>query len=149
MTGIAHDLAAYGIATLRYQFPYMERGASRPDAPAQCRAAVRAAVRTAAKLAPTLALVAGSKSFGGRAAWRSWSGIHGLSTARAESTVRRACRPSVAGQDSDAVSPKLATLRALSDADHSFHVLVRSGRTDVQVRSEMLDSLSGWIASLP
>src|ERR1700691_5951496 len=54
MAGIAHDLAARGIATLRYQFPYMERGGGRPDAPALCHATVRAAVLAAGKLAPKL-----------------------------------------------------------------------------------------------
>ncbi|HET7758010.1 MAG TPA: alpha/beta family hydrolase, partial [Steroidobacteraceae bacterium] len=66
MTAIAAGLAALGIATLRYQFPYMERRARRPDPPPLCHATVRAAVETAARLVPALPLIAGGRSFGGR-----------------------------------------------------------------------------------
>jgi uncharacterized protein len=66
MTAVADGLAERGIATLRYQFPYMERGSRRPDAPKIAQAAVRAAVAEAARLAPGLPLIAGGKSFGGR-----------------------------------------------------------------------------------
>ena len=66
MAAVADGLARRGIATLRYQFPYMERGSKRPDAPKVAQAAVRAAVAEAARLAPGLPLVAGGKSFGGR-----------------------------------------------------------------------------------
>src|SRR5688572_166646 len=66
MTAVATELAARSIATLRFQFPYMERGSRRPDAPAVCHAAVRAAVAETARLAPSLALIAGGRSFGGR-----------------------------------------------------------------------------------
>jgi predicted alpha/beta-hydrolase family hydrolase len=66
MTAIADGLAERGIATLRYQFPYMEQGGKRPDAPKLAQATVRAAVAEAAKLMPKLALIAGGKSFGGR-----------------------------------------------------------------------------------
>src|SRR5256714_15651514 len=66
LESIAHRLAERGIATLRYQFPYMERRAGRPDAPAVAAATVRAAVTEAARVAPGLPLVAGGKSFGGR-----------------------------------------------------------------------------------
>jgi uncharacterized protein len=178
MTGIAQDLAARRIATLRYQFPYMERGGKRPDAPPLCHASVRAAVLTARKLAPKLALVAGGKSFGGRMTSQAQAdsplpGVRGLvflgfplhapnrpSSVRGDhlSQVRI---PMLFLQGArDALADlrlmrrlinrlgKLATLRVLSDADHSFHVLVRSGRTDEEVRKEMLDSLATWIASL-
>src|SRR2546423_14127373 len=66
MTAIANGLAERGIAVLRYQFPYMERGSKRPDAPKLAHATVRAAVQEAARLAPEIALFAGGKSFGGR-----------------------------------------------------------------------------------
>src|SRR5438034_7347544 len=66
MAAIANGLAERGIATLRYQFPYMERGSRRPDSPKLAHAAVRAAVLEASRLVPELALFAGGKSFGGR-----------------------------------------------------------------------------------
>lgn len=66
MEAVATELGALGIATLRYQFPYMERRSKRPDPPELCHATVRAAVREAARLAPELPLIAGGRSFGGR-----------------------------------------------------------------------------------
>src|ERR1700745_3347549 len=66
METVAAGLCERGIATLRYQFPYMEKGSKRPDAPAVAHAAVRAAVKEAARLSPGLPLIAGGKSFGGR-----------------------------------------------------------------------------------
>jgi len=178
MSGIANDLALRGIATLRYQFPYMERGGKRPDAPPLCRATVRAAVLTARRLAPKLGLVAGGKSFGGRMTSLAQAdaplpGVRGLaflgfplhapnrpSSARGEH-LRQVEIPMLFLQGTrDALADLtlmrrlvkrlgiLATLKVLSDADHSFHVLVRSGRSDEEVRSEMADSLVTWVASL-
>src|SRR4051812_45787651 len=66
MADVAHRLGALGVATLRYQFPYMEQGRKRPDAPKMAQAAVRAAVGEAAELLPNVPLVAGGKSYGGR-----------------------------------------------------------------------------------
>src|SRR5450631_3435731 len=66
MAALAHDLAVRSVSTLRYQFPYMERGNKRPDSPPVCQATVRAAVTAARKLVPGLRLFAGGKSFGGR-----------------------------------------------------------------------------------
>jgi uncharacterized protein len=66
MAGVADGLAERGIATMRYQFPYMEQGSKRPDAPKLAQATVRAAVSQASHLVPKLALIAGGKSFGGR-----------------------------------------------------------------------------------
>src|ERR1700687_2325817 len=66
MAALARELAALNIATLRFQFPYMERHGKRPDPPALCHATIRAAVATAHQLAPSLPLLAGGKSFGGR-----------------------------------------------------------------------------------
>ncbi|MGC1821896.1 MAG: alpha/beta family hydrolase, partial [Pseudolabrys sp.] len=68
MEDVARGLAARGVATLRYQFPYMERGSRRPDPPQLAQATVRAAVTEALRLLPELALIAGGKSFGGRMA---------------------------------------------------------------------------------
>jgi predicted alpha/beta-hydrolase family hydrolase len=178
MAGIAQDLADRGIATLRYQFPYMERAGRRPDGPALCHATVRAAVLAARKLAPKLALVAGGKSFGGRMTSQAQAelplpGVRGLvflgfplhapdrpSAERGEH-LSRVKLPMLFLQGSrDALAElalmrhlirrlgDLATLRVLSEADHSFHVLVRSGRTDDEVRNEMLDALTNWIASV-
>src|ERR1043165_6731722 len=62
---VATGLAERAIATLRYQFPYMEKGSKRPDAPVVAHAAVRAAVAEAARCCPGLPLIAGGKSFGG------------------------------------------------------------------------------------
>ena len=65
MTAVADTLATLGMATLRYQFPYAERGCSRPDPPALCHAIVRAAVVLARATLSGLPLIAGGKSFGG------------------------------------------------------------------------------------
>jgi uncharacterized protein len=178
MAGIAHDLAARGVATLRYQFPYMEAGGKRPDAPALCHATVRAAVLAARELAPTLPLIAGGKSFGGRMTSQAQAGsplpgVRGLaflgfplhapkrpSSDRGEHLLQVGIPMLFLQGTRDELADltlirsqverlgELATLRVLADADHSFHVLVRSGRTDAQVRTEMLDSLMSWIASV-
>src|SRR5437868_1719637 len=66
MEAVATELAQRGIATLRYQFPFMEQGAKRPDPPKLAHATVRAAVAEAGRILPAVALVAGGKSFGGR-----------------------------------------------------------------------------------
>src|SRR5262245_30618070 len=66
MESVAVGYATRRIATLRYQFPYMERGSKRPDAPKLAQATVRAAVTAAARSLPGLPLFAGGKSFGGR-----------------------------------------------------------------------------------
>lgn len=178
MSGVANELAVHGVATLRYQFPYMERGGKRPDAAPLCHATVRAAVLTAHELAPKLVLVAGGKSFGGRMTSQAQAesplaGVRGLaflgfplhapnrpSSERGEH-LRQVEIPMLFLQGTrDALADltlmrrlverlgKVATLKVLSGADHSFHVLVRSGRTDEAVRSEMADSMAAWIASL-
>ena len=176
MVAIAQGLAARGVATLRYQFPYMERRGRRPDAPALCHATVRAAVLAAREYAPALPLIAGGKSFGGRMtsqtqAGSPLAGVRGLaflgfplhapnrpSSARGEHLLQVRIPMLFLQGTRDALADltllqglvgrvgKLATLRVLADADHSFHVLVRSGRTDAQVRDEMLESLVTWIA---
>jgi predicted alpha/beta-hydrolase family hydrolase len=175
---IAGGLAQLGIATLRYEFPYMARGSRRPDPPPLCHATVRAAVATAARLAPSLALLAGGKSFGGRMtsqaqAINPLTGVSGLvflgfplhppkqpSAARG-AHLERIEIPMLflqGSRDEFATPAHLAPLietlgeRALltlvAGADHSFHVLVRSGRTDAQVRDEMLAAIAAFSRAL-
>jgi predicted alpha/beta-hydrolase family hydrolase len=175
MTAIAAELAARRIATLRFQFPYMELGKRRPDSPPICHATVRAAVAEAARRAPKLALFAGGRSFGGRMtsqaqAIEALRGVQGLvfigfplhpagkpSTERADH-LREIKIPMVFLQGTRDELAELAllkpvikrlgaraTLKLLKDADHSFHVPARSGRKDTEVRAEMLDALAAWI----
>jgi uncharacterized protein len=177
MAAIAEGLAARGIATLRYQFPYMERGAKRPDPPQLAHATVRAAVAAAARVLPGLPLVAGGKSFGGRMTSQAQAieplpGVRGLaflgfplhpagkpSSERAAhlSAVRipmlflQGTRDPLAALE--LIEPlcralgERATLQLFADGDHSFHVPARSGRTDTEVREAVLDALSAWIAA--
>jgi uncharacterized protein len=175
MAAVAEGLAERGIATLRYQFPYMERGSKRPDPPKLAQAAVRAAVAAAQKALPKLPLVAGGKSFGGRMTSQAQAatplpGVRGLaflgfplhpagkpSAERGEHLFDvkvpilflQGTRDTLAALDELAplckALGKRATLKLFADADHSFHVPARSGRTDAQVRGEMLDALADWI----
>jgi predicted alpha/beta-hydrolase family hydrolase len=175
MAAVASELAQRDIATLRYQFPYMERRGRRPDPPSVAHATVRAAVAEARRLLPELPLVAGGKSFGGRMTSQAQAvaplqGVRGL--AFLGFPLHPAGRPS---QDRakhlfDVATPMLflqgtrdalaeldqleplcnalgarATLKLFRDADHSFHVPARTGRKDSDVRSEMLDVLAAWI----
>jgi len=175
MAAIANELAQRGIATLRYQFPYMERGSKRPDSPKLAQATVRAAVAEAARLLPQLALFAGGKSFGGRMTSQAQAaaplpGVRGLaflgfplhapgrpSDERAEHLFEvevpmlflQGTRDEFADLALlEPVVEKLgprATLQTFQDANHSFHVPARSGRKDAQVRAQMLDVLAAWI----
>ena len=175
MAAIANELAQRGIATLRYQFPYMERGSKRPDSPKLAQATVRAAVAEAARLLPKLALFAGGKSFGGRMTSQAQAaaplpGVRGLaflgfplhapgrpSDERAEHLFEvevpmlflQGTRDEFADLTLlEPVVEKLgsrATLQTFQDANHSFHVPARSGRKDAQVRAQMLDVLAAWI----
>jgi predicted alpha/beta-hydrolase family hydrolase len=178
MAAVAAELAERGIATLRYQFPYMEQRARRPDPPARAQATVRAAVAEAARLLPSMALVAGGKSFGGRMTSQAQAaaplpGVRGL--AFLGFPLHPAGRPSrqrgdhlfgiqvpllflQGTRDALAVLDELeplrealgdrAVLKLYQDADHSFHVPARTGRKDAQVRAEMLDALAAWIAGI-
>jgi len=175
MTAIARDLAQRGIATLRYQFPYMERGSKRPDTPKVAHAAVRAACAEAAHRWPGMPLFAGGKSFGGRMTSQAQAkapleGVHGLaflgfplhpagrpSQDRAEHLFEvqipmlflQGTRDNLASLDQ--LEPvckqlgKCATLTLFADADHSFHVPARTGRKDTQVLDEVLDALAAWL----
>ena len=178
MAAVAADLAQRGVATLRYQFPYMERGGKRPDPPLLAHAAVRPAVMQAHRLVADLPLFAGGKSFGGRMTSQAQAaaalpGVCGLiflgfplhpagrpSQERAKhlSDVRvpmlflQGSRDTLAALDE--LRPvcqalgRRATLKVFADADHSFHVPARSGRTDAQVRDEVLDALAAWIDTI-
>ena len=174
MTAVALGLAERGIATLRYQFLYMERGSKRPDPPKLAHAAVRAAVAEAAKRLPKLPLVAGGKSFGGRMTSQAQAatplpGVLGLAflgfplhPAKQPSRERgrhlaevkipmlflQGTRDALASRDEiEPLCQELgarASLRLFEDADHSFHVPARSGRKDTEVMSEMLDTFAAW-----
>jgi predicted alpha/beta-hydrolase family hydrolase len=178
MAAFAASLAAGDVACLRYQFPFMERGSKRPDSAATAHATVRAAVAAAAKLAPGLVLIAGGKSFGGRMTSQAQAestlpGVRGLAflgfplhsagkagVARAEhlSSVNvpmlflQGDRDRLA--DLALLSPVVARLGArarlvvVPQADHSFHVPVRSGRTDAEVRDQVATALLRWLDEL-
>ncbi|MGH8534095.1 MAG: alpha/beta hydrolase family protein, partial [Gammaproteobacteria bacterium] len=178
MVAVAQGLADRGIATLRYQFPYMERGSKRPDAPKLAEATVRAAVMEASRLVPELALVAGGKSFGGRMTSQAQAtsplpGVRGLiflgfplhpagrpSAERAQHLFQvqtpmlflQGTRDHLADlQLVRSLAVQLGarvTLELFQDADHSFHVPARMGRKDSEVRAEMLDALAGWIETV-
>jgi predicted alpha/beta-hydrolase family hydrolase len=178
MEAVAAGLFERRIATLRYQFPYMEKGSKRPDAPATAQAAVRAAVAEAARRCPELPLVAGGKSFGGRMTSQAQAaaplaGVRGLAflgfplhpagkpseqRARHLSEIRIPMLFMQGTRDNLAQLPLLehvtqalgtrASLKLFEHADHSFHVPVRSGRNDRDVMTELLDVLAAWMAAL-
>jgi uncharacterized protein len=175
MAAVAAELAQRGIATLRYQFPYMERGSKRPDAPQLAQAAVRAAVAAAAHARPKLPLIAGGKSFGGRMTSQAQAaapmeGVRGLAflgfplhpagqpsqdrakhlfDVKVPMLFLQGTRDTLAALDQlEPVCKALgrrATLKLFADADHSFHVPARTGRKDAEVRGEVLDALAAWI----
>jgi hypothetical protein len=175
MGAIANELAERGIATLRYQFPYMEQGSKRPDTPKLAQATVRGAVAEASRRVPELALFAGGKSFGGRMTSQAQAasplpGVRGLvflgfplHPAGRPSDERGAhlfavqipmlfmqgTRDSLADlQLLRTLTGQLgarATLKLFQDADHSFHVPARTGRKDSEIMAEMADALAEWI----
>jgi predicted alpha/beta-hydrolase family hydrolase len=175
MGAVAAELARRDIGTLRYQFPYMERGARRPDPPQLAQATVRAALGAALAIFPEHPLIAGGKSFGGRMTSQAQAkaplkGVCGLAflgfplhPAGRPSQDRAAhlfevqipmlflqgSRDSLASLDQiESLCKKLgrhATLKLFKDADHSFHVPARTGRKDSQVLGDMLDAFSAWL----
>jgi predicted alpha/beta-hydrolase family hydrolase len=178
MRAVATGLQSLGLATLRYQFPYMESGSRRPDPPPLCHATVRAAVAAAAQLAPGLPLIAGGRSFGGRMTSQAQSlealaGVRGLaflsfplhpagkpSQQRAEHLATVSIPMLFLSGSRDALAERAllealvarlgarATLSLVEEADHSFHVPARSGRSDAQVLSEVLARLATWSDAL-
>jgi predicted alpha/beta-hydrolase family hydrolase len=176
---MAAELAGHRVATLRYQFPYMERRQRRPDPPAVAVAAVRAAVRVGLERVPGLPLVAGGKSFGGRMtstaqAQEPLPGVVGL--AFLGFPLHPPGKPGVSRADhlDDVRVPMLfvqgdrdefaellllrqvlrrlggrATLHLVKSGDHSFNVPKRSGRSADEVRAEVCDSLAQWASGLP
>jgi len=174
MEKLAEELAGVGVATLRYQFPYMEQRRRVPDAPTILTATVVAAVRAAAEEAPGLPLLAGGKSMGGRmtsqaAAQHPLDGVRGLvflgfplhppkqpGTKRADHLAKvtvpmlflQGTRDELA--DLKLLRPvcaKLgsrATLHVIETADHSFHMLKKSGRSDAEVLRELAETTVSW-----
>jgi predicted alpha/beta-hydrolase family hydrolase len=178
MSAMAKGLAERAIATLRYQFPYMERGSKRPDPPQLAQSTVRAAAAAAAQAQPELPLFAGGKSFGGRMTSQAQAktplnGVRGLvfagfplhpagkpSTDRAKhlADVKVPVLFLQGTRDALAELPlleptcnalgQLATLKLFADADHSFHVPAKTGRKDADVFAELLDVTAAWIKNL-
>ncbi len=178
MAAMVGVLAARRVATLRYHFPYMEHGRRRPDSRPRLLATVRSAIREAANLAPDLPLIAGGKSMGGRMTSLALAeqpdervsgiaflgfplhpagrpsderGAHlaavpvpmlflqGTRDALADLTLLTPLARSLGGR---------ATLHVVEGADHSFHVLRRSGRRDDEVLEELGDTMAGWASDL-
>jgi len=177
MTAIADGLAERGVATLRYQFPYMEAGRKRVDPPPVAHATVRAAVAAARALAGDLPLVAGGKSFGGRMTSQAQAadpleGVRGLvflafplhpagkpSVERAAHLAKVALPMLFVQGSKDALAAldlleatvaalgARATLQLIPDADHAFHVPAKTGRKDADVLAEALDLVADWISA--
>ena len=176
MESNAQGLADRGIATLRYQFLYMEKGSKRPDAPKLAHAVVRAAAAEAVRLVPDLPMFAGGRSFGGRMTSQAQAdapipGIEGLAFVgfplhpagkpgieRAEHLARIEVPMLFVSGDRDALAElhllrpvvaslgRRATLHLVSHADHSFRVAAKSGRTAADAEGEALDAVANWIA---
>ena len=175
MSATAIGLAARGVATLRYNFLYLEQGGKRPDPPARAHAAVRAAVAKARALAPTLPLFAGGRSFGGRMtsqaqAKEPLAHVRGLvffafplhpagkpSDERAAHLTEVSLPMLFLQGENDALAmldllcpvvtrlADCATLKLIPDADHSFHVPAKTGRKDADALTEVLDTASAWM----
>ena len=175
MGDLSATLARHGIATLRYQFPSMERGSKRPDSPRVAHAAVRAAVVKAGALWPGLPLFAGGKSFGGRMTSQAQAlaplpGVRGLvfvgfplhpagkpADERAAHLFEVACpmlflqgtRDELAALSLlEPLARRLgarATLHLFDDADHAFHVRASSGRTHAHTLDAMAEATASWL----
>ena len=178
MASNAEGLAQRGIATLRYQFPYMEKGSKRPDPPRIAHATVRAAAAEALKLAPDLPLFAGGRSFGGRMTSQAQADsplpqVRGLAflgfplhpagkpgIERAEHLSRVRVPMLFVSGARDALAEMhllepvveslgdLATLHVVADADHSLKVPARSGRMSAEAEAEALGAMAEWMIRL-
>ena len=178
MESNAMGLAKRGIATLRYQFPYMEKGSKRVDPPKVAHAAVRAAAAAAAKLAPDLPMFAGGRSFGGRMTSQAQAleplpGVRGLAflgfplhpagrpgIERAEHLAKVEIPMLFVSGERDALAEldllkpvagalgDRATLHVVAHADHSLKVPAKSGRTAAEAESEALDAMAEWMFRL-
>jgi predicted alpha/beta-hydrolase family hydrolase len=174
MVAVCEGLDVRGIATLRYQFPYMENGSKRPDRPNLCHKTVEAAVAAAHALVPSLPLFAGGKSFGGRMTSQTQAlaplpNVRGLvffgfplHAAKQPATTRADHLSSIkipmlflqGTRDALASLPLMqgvlahlsapVTLKVINHADHSFQVLRRSGTSDSEVMRSMLDDVAAW-----
>jgi len=173
VTALSAALAERRVAVLRFQFPFMERGSKRPDGAALAQATVRAAVAHAQRSRPALPWFAGGKSLGGRMTSQAQAeqplpGVRGLVFvgfplhAAGKPGITRAAhlaqvqvpmlflqgtRDALA--DLSLLEPVLAPLPqarwvTVDDADHAFHVRVRSGRTDAQVVTELAAAVAAW-----
>lgn len=179
MSAVATELAQLDIATLRFQFPYMERGSKRTDPPPLCHATVRAAIAAAARRLPNVPLFAGGRSFGGRMTSQAQADeplleVRGLiflgfplhpagkpDTSRANHLASvgipmlfiQGTRDELATLSLlEPVVAQLkprASLHLLDAADHSFHVPARTGRKDAEVRAEALRTMREWISEIP
>ena len=178
MESNAQGLAERGIATLRFQFPYMEKGSRRPDPPRIAHATVRAAAAEAARLVPELPLFAGGRSFGGRMTSQAQAetplpGVRGLAflgfplhpagkpgIERAEHLSRVQVPMLFVSGERDALAEldllkpvvaglgERATLHLVANADHSFKVAAKSGRTAADAQAEALDAVASWMLGL-
>jgi predicted alpha/beta-hydrolase family hydrolase len=178
MVSNAEGLAARGIATLRYQFPYMEKGSKRVDPPRVAHAAVRAAVAEAARLCPDLPLFAGGRSFGGRMTSQAQAesalpNVRGLAflgfplhpagkpgIERADHLEQVRVPMLFVSGDRDALAElhllrpviavvgDCATLHVIGDADHSLKVRASSGRSSAEAEGEALDVMAEWMIGL-
>ena len=175
LAALAAALRERNIAVLRFQFPFMQQGSRRPDPPAVAQAAVRAAVSEAARRLPGVPLFAGGKSFGARMSSQAQAasplpGVRGLvffgfplhpagkpATARGDHLQQvdapmlflQGTRDALA--DLHLLEPIVrglgprATLHVVDGADHAFHMLARSGRTDAEVLDELAATAAGWM----
>ena len=178
MESNAQGLAERGIATLRFQFPYMEKGSRRPDPPRIAHATVRAAAAEAARLVPELPLFAGGRSFGGRMTSQAQAetplpGVRGLAflgfplhpagkpgIERAEHLSRVQVPMLFVSGERDALAElgllrpvvadlgERATLHLVANADHSFKVAAKSGRTAAEAEADALDAVASWMLRL-
>lgn len=175
MVAVATELQSQGIATLRFQFPYMERRARRPDPPRICQETVRAAVAEARRLAPNVPLFAGGKSFGGRMTSQAQAeepladvrglvflgfplhapgrrsderGAH-LFDVKVPMLFLQGSRDELAALDLlEPIAQKLGkrtTLKVFEDANHSFQVPARSGRKNTEVMHDLVQASAEWM----